>query len=170
MELFLIRHPQPDIAKGICYGQSDLELVEGALEDTLNSVCEKLPLGLPIISSPLKRCRLLAEKLGNFTVDDRLIELNFGEWELMKWDEIPGEDLEKWMINYLEERPPNGETGNELHHRVGNFFNDIDQSYAIVGHMGSFRSLYAHANKISLPDAFKTFKMEYGEMHVLSLK
>ncbi|HMV17720.1 MAG TPA: phosphoglycerate mutase, partial [Rhodocyclaceae bacterium] len=30
MELHLIRHPRPDVAPGVCYGQTDVGLAESA--------------------------------------------------------------------------------------------------------------------------------------------
>ena len=32
MELYLIRHPRPQVAPGVCYGQTDLGLAEPAAE------------------------------------------------------------------------------------------------------------------------------------------
>ncbi len=64
MELYLIRHPRPEVAPGTCYGQLDLGLAESP-----QSVAERLRPLLPdtyaLYASPLRRARLLAEALGS---------------------------------------------------------------------------------------------------------
>ena len=61
MQVFLIRHPRPLIAEGICYGCLDIDC-----EDPLpiaERLRAQLPAGTPIISSPLQRARKLAEAI-----------------------------------------------------------------------------------------------------------
>ena len=36
MEIYLIRHTKPKVGKGICYGQTDLEIDETSFEQELN--------------------------------------------------------------------------------------------------------------------------------------
>ena len=74
MQVFLIRHPRPLIEAGVCYGRLDVDC-----EDPL-PVAERLksllPEGVPVISSPLRRARRLAEALtGNPGIDERLAEI-----------------------------------------------------------------------------------------------
>ena len=79
MQLYLIRHPRPDVAPGLCYGRSDLTLAEDAavVAAALRSL---LPGNVPVFSSPLTRCRLLAEALHPAPqFDSRLLELDFGD-------------------------------------------------------------------------------------------
>jgi len=169
LDLYLVRHPEPKLEKGVCYGQTDLMLVEGAIEKVLVQIKDKLPHSLPIYSSPLKRCSALAEKLGPYETDRRLMELNFGDWELQKWDDISPMELESWMMDYMNQRPPNGENGNDLHARVGDFLEELENKPTIiVGHLGVFRSIYAHVNKIPLQQAFEKFNMSYGEVQKLT--
>lgn len=85
MEIYLIRHTTPDIEKGICYGQSDIPL-----KDTFPSEVKNILKSIPkhfdkVYSSPLQRCTQLANYIDqNNTIDNRLMELNFGSWELKK--------------------------------------------------------------------------------------
>lgn len=61
MILHLIRHAKPVIEEGICYGRLDIEA-----ENTLgvaDHLRNALPPGLPVWSSPLRRCLALAEAL-----------------------------------------------------------------------------------------------------------
>ena len=64
-----------------------------------------------VFSSPLQRCRLLAEKLPHekLQIADDLMEINFGDWELKYWDEIPINDSLKWTEDFINTAPPNGE-------------------------------------------------------------
>ena len=37
--------------------------------------------------------------------DANLLELNFGEWELKKWSEIPKNLLDQWSADFVNYRP-----------------------------------------------------------------
>ena len=95
MRLHFIRHTRPDIARGVCYGQSDIPLASSfpeEVEDVRQRLAERLEGRTPcrVYSSPLSRCRRLAEALGYAAplLDERLLELNFGAWELQKFEDI----------------------------------------------------------------------------------
>ena len=80
MELFLIRHPEPDVPEGTCYGRSDIGLAEDAAVSAarLRGI---VPAGIPVYTSPLLRCRSVAEQLSPApAVDERLVEMHFREW------------------------------------------------------------------------------------------
>ena len=53
MRLYLIRHPRPDIADGICYGRSDIAVAPEELARSAHDLATRLPLDLPLFSSPL---------------------------------------------------------------------------------------------------------------------
>ena len=93
MPVYLIRHPVPQIASGICYGQSDLTVDVTEREAVLARLLPQLPSYCHIMTSPLRRCADLATALcgalaatansGEATMvpqsDPRLMELNFEE-------------------------------------------------------------------------------------------
>ena len=79
MQLHLIRHPRPDVAPGICYGQTDLGLAESAAAVAAR-LRPLLPESFALHASPLARARLLAEALGTPRLDNRLKEIHFGDW------------------------------------------------------------------------------------------
>src|ERR1700752_143379 len=99
MEVYLIRHTTPQIEKGICYGQSDIPLA-----DTFNTESKELLDYLSIsfdavFSSPLGRCTQLARLINceqEIIYDDRLKDMNFGNWEMTKWNEINQHILDEW--------------------------------------------------------------------------
>ncbi|MGB9107810.1 MAG: histidine phosphatase family protein, partial [Telluria sp.] len=89
MKLHLVRHPQPDIAPGLCYGASDVAVDDAELARVHASLrATGLPGALPVYASPLQRCALLAHRLQPHGVqlDARLAEMDFGSWELRAWD------------------------------------------------------------------------------------
>ena len=86
MEIYLVRHTTPEVGKGICYGQADLSL-SGSFELEMQRLKNFLPKTFDIIySSPLQRCRQMASILANeVEYDSRLMEMNFGDWEMKSW-------------------------------------------------------------------------------------
>ncbi len=167
MEIILIRHTTPDIEKGICYGQSDIDVTSNFLEESLPILKELKNINYDAVyTSPLIRCKKLAKKINtNVIIDDRIKELNFGDWELHPWSEVAKEDLNHWMENFVYEKTKNGESYIELHKRVTTFFEEIIQlSYnriIVVTHAGVMRSLWAYWNSIPLEKSFD-LKIEYG--------
>jgi adenosylcobinamide-GDP ribazoletransferase len=80
VQLFLIRHPRPLLAAGICYGQLDVEAEDP--QPIAERLRPLLPADTPVIASPLQRARGLAEALHpQARCDRRLLEIDFGAWE-----------------------------------------------------------------------------------------
>ena len=70
MELYLIRHPRPQVAPGVCYGQTDLGLAEPT-DNHLATIAEAtlgapyaghvtVPLSAPILAAAIARVNTLA--------------------------------------------------------------------------------------------------------------
>jgi alpha-ribazole phosphatase len=155
MEIYLVRHTKPDISPGICYGQSDIA-VAASFADELASLQAKLQhLYQPLVySSPLKRCLVLAESLSStlhntqIYQDNRLKELNFGDWEGQSWQDIHRGDFDHWAENVVLHTPPQGESLQMLQQRVQQFMLEISaqsaqQACVIFTHAGVIRSLVA---------------------------
>ncbi|NER11980.1 alpha-ribazole phosphatase [Leptobacterium flavescens] len=173
MEIYLIRHTTPRIEKGTCYGQADLELEE-TFKQEAGDVLSRITMSPDnlIYSSPLKRCYKLAEKIGSTIITDkRLMELNFGEWELKNWDAINKKELDKWMTDFVDEIVPGGESYTQLASRSISFLNEVmqkqDTNVIIVTHAGVIRALLSHILRIELKDSFQ-IKLTYGD--VIKLK
>src|SRR6185295_2585956 len=121
MSVYLIRHTKPKIEKGICYGQSDIDVTETFLEEAaiIKSVLPETI--LHISSSPLSRCRKLAEHLfpeQSINYENNLQEIHCGEWEMQHWDAIPKEVIDPWMADFVNIQIPGGESYVQLHARV----------------------------------------------------
>ena len=163
MEIYLVRHAKPLIEKGICYGKSDIE-AEMVTVEKLLELKTQLPTNAIVYCSNLKRSKQLAEQLQyNFTEDERLQEINFGEWELKKWDEIPEIEINPWMANFKQVAPPNGESFETLHLRTLSILNTFQNNtlpYILFTHAGVIRSINCWLNNIELENAFN-LKVEY---------
>jgi alpha-ribazole phosphatase len=168
MEIYLIRHTSPLIEKGICYGQTDLDVTETFLSEA-SEIKAYLPSSIQqVYSSPLQRCAKLAIELFpqiNIEWQNDLMELHCGSWEMQYWDDIPKQEIQPWLADYIHTIVPGGESYLQLYQRVINRFETIctnEQSIAIVAHGGVLRSILAHIAAIPLKDAFSVFQLHYG--------
>jgi len=167
VELILIRHTTPDIDKGICYGQSDLDLAS-SFESELTRILKELGTQSKVYSSPLKRCRLLADRIGTeVRLDDRLMEMDFGDWELKPWNDIPTDEIQPWYDDYVNTRTNNGESLQLLNARVRSFFDELkaldDDIVVCVTHAGVIRVMNGIINELRLDQIF-SLKVKYGEV------
>ncbi|OMQ10058.1 alpha-ribazole phosphatase [[Flexibacter] sp. ATCC 35103] len=172
MEIYLVRHTETICEKGICYGQSDVGLAE-PFEPIFENIVSQLPQEAIIFSSPLKRCVILAEYIQNNTKalslqkDNRLMEMNFGDWEMKNWNDINPEQLNPWMEDFVNINASNGESFIELHKRVGDFLSQFSKqpeaSRIIVAHAGVIRSILCHHTLLPLKDAFNN-KVDFGQV------
>ncbi|RZJ54209.1 MAG: alpha-ribazole phosphatase [Flavobacterium sp.] len=173
MEIYLVRHTETICEKGICYGQSDVGLAE-PYDLIFENIVSQLPEEAVIFSSPLQRCVILAKyiqskiKTISYQEDLRLMEMNFGDWELKNWNDIPPEQLNPWMEDFVNIRVSNGESFVELHERTNAFLSEliskkIDQPIIIVAHAGILRSFLCHHSSLPLKDAFQN-KIDFGQV------
>ncbi len=175
MDVYLVRHTTPEVIPGVCYGQSDVDLAN-SFESEWTILKSKLePLARPLVfSSPLQRCYKLAQKAVdhfNFPlplIDARLLELNFGDWELKPWQEIPQGIVGEWTDEHVMQAPPNGESYNDLYIRAGAFLGELvkqeDVEQALVfTHAGIIRALVSEALKMPLREAYRV-EVKYGSV------
>ena len=125
--LLLARHGRTEAnARGVLLGREDPPLDDtgeaqaAALAGALAS--ERFAPLVAVVSSPLRRTRRPAEHIAavaglEVQVDDRLIELDYGEFEGMPVGGLPQETWLEWQTD-VDFRPPGGETLSELGARV----------------------------------------------------
>ncbi|MCJ0764943.1 histidine phosphatase family protein [Variovorax terrae] len=119
MRLWLIRHARPQVDSGVCYGRLDLPADAAATSQAAHALADALPAGLAVITSPLQRCRQLADALLarrpdlGARSDARLAEMDFGAWEGRAWDAIPRAELDAWTGQFAQYRA--GGTGESVH-------------------------------------------------------
>ena len=155
----LIRHPCPDVAKGICYGQLDLGLLPGwqqVMQPALSWPFDA------VVSSPLRRCREPAEWLAAqakvaLAIDPDLMEMHFGQWEGLAWQDFDGPEARAWAADFLNTAPPGGESLAEMALRVRRACDRALERYAnalIVSHAGPIRVLLADRAGSALEQMF----------------
>ncbi len=153
LTLALVRHTPAQVAPGICYGRLDLPLRVASAQD-IAAVLDRLGDFRPdtIITSPSLRCRLLADAIavacgGAVITDPRLLELDFGDWEGLAWDEVPRALLDRWAADLSGFAPPGGESGAALIVRVSAAYRSLPPRgrHVVVSHGGPLRVLAALA-------------------------
>lgn len=180
--LYLVRHGETVLHKGICIGQTDIPLAEQGIayisQKTLPLLLA-LQLEQPrIIASPLRRAMQTAEILDNklgvgITQEPALKEINMG-----KWDGLPFSDIKKHWPEAYEQRG-----ADFVHFRtpMGESFLDVQQRalevilpmchtpepIILVTHAGVIRTLLCAANKTPLQELF-TYKPATGSITLLS--
>ena len=176
MEVYLIRHTEAIIDKDVCYGQSDLVLKTPFIEE-FNRIINQVKVEQPqIYSSPLSRCSILANYFhqdnkchNHIKYDDRLKELNFGQWELKKWDEIEPRLLNEWMNDFVNHAVPGGESFIQLYLRINDFIETTllkeqrKRPAIIITHAGVIRCFLCRKQNIPLKDAF-SLQVNYGSV------
>jgi alpha-ribazole phosphatase len=177
MNVWFARHGEVD-ASGICYGHWDPSVVHAPEHDAavLVQAWRASVAGAPdaIWSSPSPRCLAVAECAAKYlhvaqvSVDPRLRELHFGEWEGQAWSAIERDDaarMHAWMEHWQHAAPPGGETLQQLEARLRGWSADIHNAAAkcvqvtpyvalVVGHAGPMRVLRAQRPGASMAEEF----------------
>ena len=133
MKLWLVRHAQPLIAPGVCYGATDVAADESATLLAAQQLAQVLPLGISMISSPLQRCAQLAQSLQairpdlSFSTDARLREMDFGCWEGIPWGDIPQAEFDAWTADFANYCFGGQESVAQFMRRVVGAWTDVQQ-------------------------------------------
>jgi alpha-ribazole phosphatase/probable phosphoglycerate mutase len=168
--LWLIRHPEPEAsAEGRCYGSLDWDLSETGMRQA-NAIAAALaaePLAA-IYSSPRRRCVQAAEILAAtrscpLQRSDALRELDFGEFEGRRYDEIAAlypNLYREWMERPTEVEFPGGESFPAMRQRVLQAAADLrtrhaGETIALVTHGGVNRIILAEALGIEPANIFR---------------
>ena len=166
VHLTLVRHTRPRVADGICYGMTDLDLAP-TFDDEAARVVAALAPAERLVSSPLLRCRRLAERIGAAqslapVVDARLREMDFGAWEDRPWAAIPREELDAWAADFLHARPHGGESVYRLRERALAAMADYrrsGRSHIVVTHAGVIKAVRAGSGH---PEAWRSHDAGFG--------
>jgi broad specificity phosphatase PhoE len=157
--LLIVRHPQTEAnvaGRFVGQGESAFTAV-GQVQ--ARRLARKIVAFAPaaIWTSPLERALTVARRAANrarvpLHVEERLMELNFGQAHGLTWDEIAEAGIQ---FNYRSaDMPvaPGGESRNELLGRVSAAVDDIVAAtgkQAIVCHAGVMRAVLAHTLGLS---------------------
>jgi alpha-ribazole phosphatase len=173
MSVILIRHTAVVVEEGVCYGASDVPLASDFTQAADQLRAQLPPRPWRVISSPAQRCHQLAESLdAKITTDHRLLELNFGAWELRRWNEIPRAQIDHWSEDFVHRAPPGGESFAALAERAEACIHEFIQLFPhetiiCVTHAGVIRALLALRLGVALRDAF-SLRIEFGGIYPLA--
>ena len=129
--LWLVRHAQPLLAPGLCYGATDVPADPHATRQTALALAPELPPHTTVLSSTLQRCELLAHSLQGlrpdlaYKADARLTEMNFGQWEGQRWDAIPRTAYDAWTADFSHHRFGGQESVAEFMQRVASAWREL---------------------------------------------
>jgi broad specificity phosphatase PhoE len=162
MTLYVCRHGRTGAnASGLLLGRADPDLDDlGHLQ--ARAMAEAIPRPARVVSSPLARCRQTAAAFGGpVEVDDRLVELDYGDYDLIPLRDIPAEVWQRWRSD-PDFRPPGGETLNELAGRVGQALDSLqeaasDADVVVVSHVSPIKAAVAWALGVSIDVSWRCF-------------
>lgn len=159
-KIFFIRHCEAEgNTRGLLQGRSDSD-ISGNSAKQLDLVSLRLrnePFDA-MYSSPLKRAYKTAQAINRYHglpihTDERLIEIDMGEWEGKSWTSIEHLDpamLKVWYENPGDFQAPGGESIRQVCKRMWDAVNDIcqhhpDQTVCVVSHGCAIRSFLCRA-------------------------
>lgn len=135
MKLWLLRHASVELKAGLCYGATDVRANSPRTRQAAQAAAALLPPGLPVWVSGLGRAQQLAQALGSLrpdlgeaVIDPRLNEMDFGQWELQRWDAIPRAAFDAWMADFAHHRFGGAQSTQQLIHRVVDALDDLRAS------------------------------------------
>jgi broad specificity phosphatase PhoE len=118
--LIIVRHGQTaHNATRRLAGRVDIELDPVGVRQAA-AVAPHVGAPVRVIASPLSRARATAEALAGalpIEIDDRWLELDYGEWDGVPLAEVPPDVWKQWLADPTF-RPPGGETLAEMGERV----------------------------------------------------
>ena len=181
MKLFFLRHTSLNVDIDVFYGQTDLD-VSDRFEEEVKLIQKKIKNfnidtnSIKVYSSPLKRCIKLTNKLTeNYIVDERIKEMNLGDWEMKKMSSISKKEKLDWENNLLSFKIPNGESNNEFLKRLKSFLEDIfkfNEDALIVCHAGSINGMLSLLTKEPFDKMVKNYweLIKHGSLSLIELK
>ena len=181
MKLFFLRHTSLNVEIDVFYGQTDLD-VSDRFEEEVKLIKKKIKNfnidtnSIKVYSSPLKRCIKLTNKLTeNYIVDERIKEMNLGDWEMKKMSSISKKEKLDWENNLLSFKIPNGESNNEFLKRLKSFLEDIfkfNEDALIVCHAGSINGMLSLLTKEPFDKMVKNYweLIKHGSLSLIELK
>jgi alpha-ribazole phosphatase len=181
MKLWLVRHAQPLITPGMCYGATDVPADAAATQQAAQALTLVLPRGIRIISSPLQRCEQLTQYLRGlqpeltYKTDARLKEMDFGCWEGQRWSDIAPSELAQWTDNFGQWRFGGVESVQDVMARVADLWDEArlaGDDAAWITHAGVIRAailLSQGVREVTRADQWPSQDIAFGQVTVLCL-
>jgi broad specificity phosphatase PhoE len=148
--LILVRHGRTAAnASGLLLGRADPALDELGLVQAAGVAAELRDV-TRVVTSPLARTRATADALGlPVSVDDRWMELDYGEWDQRPLRDVSPGEWATWMADPTF-APPGGESFEDLGRRVRAACDDLaeeaaSQDVVVVSHVSPIKAAVAWA-------------------------
>ncbi len=106
----LVRHARVLTPTGLCYGRLDVADDPAHTESSARAIAAAWPAPRVVRCSPLSRCLALARSLAEqwpglrIDVDERLAEMDFGQWEGRLWHDVPRAEIDQWRAAFADHR------------------------------------------------------------------
>ena len=160
--LILVRHGRTQAnAAGLLLGRLDPPLDEVGREQAA-AVARIVDSPSRVVCSPLARTRQTAAAFGvPVTIDDRWIELDYGEWDGRPVSAIPADTWTSWRSD-IDFAPPGGESLADLGKRVRAACADLvdearDTDVVVVSHVSPIKAAVAWTVGVSDSLAWRLF-------------
>ncbi|HEX5267455.1 MAG TPA: histidine phosphatase family protein [Acidimicrobiales bacterium] len=176
--IILVRHGQTEAnAAGLLQGRVDLPLTELGRRQA-EAAAGVVPPGARIVSSPLRRAvqtaQILAAAGGGsegrgpvdaaISVDDRWVELDYGEYDGRPLGDVPGEVWDRWRTD-ADFAPPCGESLRACGRRVREACEEIGAglrsadapAVVVVSHVSPIKAAVAWALGVEDTTAWRMF-------------
>lgn len=158
--LYLVRHGRTDAnARGLLQGRLDPPLDDVGRRQAVAIAAMVGPVD-EVISSPLLRASQTAEYFGReVTLDERWIEVAYGEYEGVPTGEVPPEVWQSWRTN-RDYATKGGESFSALDHRVRAACVELaerlaDRDIVVVSHVSPIKSAVAWALGVTMEIMFR---------------
>ena len=136
------------------------------------------PVDCDYVSSPLIRACMTMElmrtalglKPGAYRVEERLVEIAFGEWEGLTYEDVIARDkgeivkreADKWGFV-----PPGGESYAQVAKRMCAWYETVTRDTVVAAHGGTARALVAHL-KFAPPEHATHYSIDQGVVYVFA--
>jgi len=169
---WLIRHALvEENARTYHYGAMDVAVCEATMQDQApmyRALAARLPRPAAWVVTPLSRTRRTAEAIfaAGYPAQPLAVAPGFSEQHFGAWQGVPHDDLPPLLTHpphpfwpvVGHERPPGGETMQDVLQRVGAALDQLAETQAgqdvvVVSHGGAIRAALAHALGIAVDHA-----------------
>lgn len=157
--IYLVRHGESEANLNKRFsGITNVELSLKGREEAITAGNSLMPYIIEhVFSSPLKRatdtaeiiCHIINIDKNDVIIENCLIEVNFGLFENMTWDEIRiqhKEESENWILDKQKYKFPEGESYADIINRISSFIDNIPDNSLVVTHFGVIQSILLYLN------------------------
>lgn len=171
----LVRHGETEPNRaGLLLGRADPPLTDAGraqADAVARSLCRSHA-PIAVVSSPLQRAVATASAIAECAgvgveVDERLVEIDYGEWDERGFDDVPADELARWRRD-PEFAPPGGESLAAVQARAGACAQELleragDGVVVAVSHVSPIKGAVAWAIGAS-PDAAWRMRLDLASI------